>query len=112
MNPMVAAIWQGVINGLALGWIYILMAIGLTLIFSIMNIVQLAHVASHQGIVAVQNASGKISHMDYTNVPSAIFTDPEVGTVGMSEKAAKSQNLSISVSKFNFAGNKLHERKS
>lgn len=40
---MLEAIWQGVLNGFALGWIYILMALGLTLIFSIMNIVQLAH---------------------------------------------------------------------
>lgn len=37
------AIWQGVVNGIALGWIYILMALGLTLIFGIMNIMQFAH---------------------------------------------------------------------
>ena len=37
------AIWQGVINGLALGWIYVLMALGLTLIFGIMHIMQFAH---------------------------------------------------------------------
>lgn len=36
-------IWQGVLNGLALGWVYILMALGLTLIFGIMNIMQFAH---------------------------------------------------------------------
>lgn len=36
-------IWQGVVNGFALGWIYILMALGLTLIFGIMNIMQFAH---------------------------------------------------------------------
>jgi branched-chain amino acid transport system permease protein len=36
-------IWQGVINGLALGWIYVLMAMGLTLIFGIMHIMQFAH---------------------------------------------------------------------
>jgi branched-chain amino acid transport system permease protein len=36
-------IWQGVINGLALGWIYVLMALGLTLIFGIMHIMQFAH---------------------------------------------------------------------
>lgn len=40
---MLAATWQGVVNGLALGWIYILIALGLTLIYGIMNIVQLAH---------------------------------------------------------------------
>ena len=38
-----ATIWQGVINGLALGWIYVLMALGLTLIFGIMRIMQFAH---------------------------------------------------------------------
>jgi len=37
------AIWQGVVNGLALGWIYVLMALGLTLIFGIMQIMQFAH---------------------------------------------------------------------
>ena len=36
-------IWQGLINGLALGWIYVLMALGLTLIFGIMHIMQFAH---------------------------------------------------------------------
>ncbi len=40
---MLGAVWQGVVNGLALGWIYILVALGLTLIYGIMNIVQLAH---------------------------------------------------------------------
>jgi branched-chain amino acid transport system permease protein len=37
------AIWQGIVNGLALGWIYVLMALGLTLIFGIMHIMQFAH---------------------------------------------------------------------
>jgi branched-chain amino acid transport system permease protein len=37
------AIWQGFVNGLALGWIYVLMALGLTLIFGIMHIMQFAH---------------------------------------------------------------------
>jgi len=35
--------WQGFLNGLALGWIYVLMALGLTLIFGIMHIMQFAH---------------------------------------------------------------------
>jgi branched-chain amino acid transport system permease protein len=39
----VEAIWQGLVNGLALGWIYVLMALGLTLIFGIMHIMQFAH---------------------------------------------------------------------
>lgn len=43
MELPIQAIWQGVVNGLALGWIYVLMALGLTLIFGIMNIMQFAH---------------------------------------------------------------------
>ena len=38
------ALWlQAIINGIALGWLYVLMALGLTLILSIMGILQLAH---------------------------------------------------------------------
>jgi branched-chain amino acid transport system permease protein len=36
-------IWQGVFNGLMMGGIYVLVALGLTIIFSIMGIVQFAH---------------------------------------------------------------------
>ena len=43
MNIGIETIWQGTVNGFSLGWIYILMALGLTLIFGIMNIMQLAH---------------------------------------------------------------------
>ena len=43
MDVSAQLIWQGVINGLALGWIYVLMALGLTLIFGIMHIMQFAH---------------------------------------------------------------------
>ena len=43
MDIPIQAILQGVINGLAMGWIYVLMAMGLTLIFGIMNIMQFAH---------------------------------------------------------------------
>jgi len=43
LNWPAQLIWQGLINGLALGWIYVLMALGLTLIFGIMRIMQFAH---------------------------------------------------------------------
>jgi branched-chain amino acid transport system permease protein len=36
-------IWQGISNGLMMGWIYVLVALGLTIVFSIMRIVQFAH---------------------------------------------------------------------
>ncbi len=69
------------------------------------NIIQLAHVASHQGIVAVKNIMGQNRHMEYDVVPSAIFTDPEIATVGTGEDAAKKNNIDIEVGKFPFAAN-------
>ncbi len=48
----------------------------------------LAHVASHQGMVAAKNACGKEAHMHYDAIPSVIFTDPEIASVGLTlEKA-------------------------
>lgn len=44
----------------------------------------LAHVASHQGVVAAINACGQSAKMHYNSVPSVIFTHPEIGTVGLS----------------------------
>ncbi|SDY56113.1 dihydrolipoamide dehydrogenase [Proteiniborus ethanoligenes] len=67
--------------------------------------IQLAHVASTQGIVAAMNIMGEKSIMDYTVVPSAIFTDPEIACVGIDEATALKHNLEIEVGKFPFASN-------
>lgn len=69
------------------------------------NKIQLAHVASHQGIIAVQNILGINSVMDYSVIPSAIFTEPEIATVGINEKYADQANIAINVGKFPFAAN-------
>lgn len=60
----------------------------------------LAHVASHQGIVAVENALGNSETIDYTAVPSGIFTMPEIGSVGLREHEAREQGIKYSVGKF------------
>nr|NGX26817.1 Dihydrolipoyl dehydrogenase [Chlamydiota bacterium] len=49
----------------------------------------LAHVASHQGIVAASNILGQELHMHYNAVPAVIFTTPEIATVGMTFDEAK-----------------------
>lgn len=50
----------------------------------------LAHVASHQGIIAAQNACGKKHSMDYSSIPAVVFTHPEIATVGKTlEEALK-----------------------
>ncbi|MDD3123054.1 MAG: dihydrolipoyl dehydrogenase [Candidatus Izemoplasmatales bacterium] len=49
------------------------------------NIMQLAHVASHQGICAVDHILGKDKEMSYLFIPSVIFTTPQIATSGASE---------------------------
>jgi len=64
--------------------------------------VMLAHVASHEGIIAAQNAMGKVSAMAYDVIPGAIFTMPEIGTVGLSEVQAKEKGYDVEVFSVNF----------
>lgn len=49
----------------------------------------LAHAASAQGIVAVENICGRKRTVDYHSIPAAAFTHPEISFVGMTEAAAK-----------------------
>ncbi|WP_367567975.1 dihydrolipoyl dehydrogenase [Lacrimispora sp.] len=69
------------------------------------DIIQLAHVASHQGIVAVDNLLGKNTEMDYSAVPNVIFTAPEIASVGINEDEATAKGMDISVGRFSFEGN-------
>jgi dihydrolipoamide dehydrogenase len=62
----------------------------------------LAHVASHQGLVAADNALGKSARMHYNAVPSVIFTNPEIGTVGLSLEQAIEQGYQATVGAFPF----------
>lgn len=69
------------------------------------NRIQLAHVASHQAMVAVDNILLKQVEMDYQAIPNVIFTSPEIASVGKTEEACREENLDYKVSKFDFAGN-------
>jgi len=53
----------------------------------------LAHVASEQGIIAAQNIMGIKDKMDYKVIPSCIYTNPEIASVGMTEEEAKSKGI-------------------
>ena len=61
---------------------------------------QLAHVASEMGVVAAENAMGAEKDMDLSIVPSCIYTIPEVGSVGLSEREAKEKDYDVQVGKF------------
>lgn len=62
----------------------------------------LAHVASHQGIVAAENACGKQARMFYNAIPSVIFTDPEIGSVGLSIEDATKLGYQAKLAAFPF----------
>jgi dihydrolipoamide dehydrogenase len=63
---------------------------------------QLAHVASHQGIVAAENAMGKPARMNYRAVPAPVFTEPELATVGLTESQARAAGHDVVVGSFPF----------
>jgi dihydrolipoamide dehydrogenase len=64
----------------------------------------LAHVASHEGIVAVEHAAGSTPHpIDYNKVPSCTYCRPEVASIGLSEQAAKTAGYEVAVGKFPFS---------
>lgn len=69
------------------------------------NLIQLAHAASHQGMVAVDHITGKAEAFEKGCVPSVIFTTPEIASVGVSEDYLKENGIPYKVGKFQFNGN-------
>lgn len=60
----------------------------------------LAYTASKEGIVAAENASGIESKMDYSVIPSSVFTEPEIGCVGLKERDAIERGIKINKGSF------------
>ena len=73
---------------------------GIYAIGDCVNAYMLAHVASREGEVAVENVMGNAVDMDYTTTPGAIYTSPEIATVGLSEKDAAKRGLKVKVGSF------------
>ena len=69
------------------------------------NLVMLAHAASRQGIIAADHIAGKTGGLDQRPVPSAIFTCPEIGHIGLTEKEAREKNMDLLAGKFTFRAN-------
>lgn len=75
---------------------------GIYAIGDVTGIAMLAHVASHQGIVAATNAGGKPARMHYNATPAVIFTNPEIATVGLTLEQAQEAGYGATVGKFPF----------
>ncbi|MBU6079599.1 dihydrolipoyl dehydrogenase [Allobacillus halotolerans] len=64
---------------------------------------QLAHVASHEGILAVEHiANEQPEPIQYDHVASCVYSNPEIASVGLTEKQAKEQGYELEVGKFPF----------
>lgn len=64
----------------------------------------LAHVASHEGIVAAEFIAGKSKHpMRYDNIPGCTYCQPQVASIGMTEKQAKEKGIKYKVGKVPFS---------
>ncbi|MDQ6677732.1 MAG: dihydrolipoyl dehydrogenase [Acidobacteriota bacterium] len=67
---------------------------------------QLAHAASAEGMVAVGHMAGKpVTPIHRNRIPGATYTEPGIGSVGLTEAQAKAQGYRVKVGKFPFAGN-------
>lgn len=67
---------------------------------------QLAHVATAEGMVAVGHIAGKrVRPINRNRIPGATYTDPGIGSVGLTEAQAQAQGFKVEVGKFPFVAN-------
>ena len=65
-----------------------------------------AHTASAQGVVAAENIAGHASVvLDYTSMPSAVYSHPQVASFGLTEKQARAQGYEVKIGRFPFQAN-------
>ncbi|MEL7660936.1 dihydrolipoyl dehydrogenase [Acetobacterium wieringae] len=67
--------------------------------------IQLAHVATKQGMVAAENIIGKQQRMNYEVVPSCLYTNPEIAWIGLSEEEAIKAGKNIKIGRYGVGGN-------
>src|SRR5439155_65051 len=66
----------------------------------------LAHVASHEGRVAVEKIAGKDPHpVNYQAIPSCTYCHPQIASVGMTEAQARASGRAVKTGKFPFIAN-------
>jgi dihydrolipoamide dehydrogenase len=67
---------------------------------------QLAHVATAEGMVAVGHIAGKpVRAINRNRIPGATYTDPGIGSVGLTEAQARAQGYKVKIGKFPFTAN-------
>ena len=75
---------------------------GIWAIGDVTDIKQLAHFASAQGKAAVEIIAGHAAQTNWRAVPAATFTNPEIASVGLTEREAKAEGREVKVGRFPF----------
>jgi len=67
----------------------------------------LAHKAMHEGVLVVEKIAGVkgVHPMNISNIPGCTYCQPQVASIGLTEKAAREKGLQVKVGKFPFIGN-------
>lgn len=78
---------------------------GIFAIGDVIGNLQLAHVASREGLTAVANLDAPIAKMNYVVMPRCIYTTPQIASVGNTESELKENGVPYRVHSFNLAGN-------
>jgi dihydrolipoamide dehydrogenase len=73
---------------------------GIYAIGDVIGNTMLAHAASAEGLVAVENIMGRSREVDYRRIPSCVYTFPEIASVGLTEKEARDKGFDVEVGKF------------
>ena len=63
----------------------------------------LAHVASAEGIACVENFAGEASSVDYDSIPACTYCQPQIASIGLTEKQAREQGLKVRIGKFPYS---------
>jgi dihydrolipoamide dehydrogenase len=78
-------------------------------VYAIGDIVEgpwLAHKASHEAIVCVEGIAGLGGHgLDRTRIPACTYSHPQIGSIGLTERAARAKGLNIAVGSFPYVAN-------
>ena len=72
----------------------------------VLGLPQLAHAAMMEGIIAVTHIAGKpVPQIVKTRIPNATYCEPQIGSIGLTEKQARDAGYAVKIGKFPFVGN-------
>ncbi len=71
----------------------------------VINGPMLAHRASEEGVALIEILCGKKVHINYNTIPNIVYTNPEIATVGKTERQLKEQEVPYKLGKFSFMAN-------